>query len=134
MDTGCGLHSEEFDALKIMEQIKELTKKITDTFCNAELTDLLNDSFMQKHTEYDNVAQFAEAGGFDFSSKESVDAYLRMNLKNSRRHTLRSKTGMICLSALWRNTLLKLRLRMKRKINLNLSKFYRESVCYNTIS
>ena len=52
MDTGCGLHSEEFDALKIMEQIKELTKKITDTFCNAELTDLLDDMLISAMEEY----------------------------------------------------------------------------------
>ena len=101
MDTGCVLHSEEFDALKIMEQIKELTKKITDTFCNAELTDLLNDSFMQKHTEYDNVAQFAEAGGFDFSSKESVDAISEDELnKFAEAHTTFKNWDDMLISAM----------------------------------
>lgn len=73
LDTGCGMHGGEFDAVKIMQELKEMTKMIQDTFCNAELSDMLDEKFMQKHTEYDNLDQFTEAGGFDFSTRESVD-------------------------------------------------------------
>lgn len=101
MDTGCGLHGGEFDALKIMEQIKELAKKITDTFCNAELTDLLDDEFMKKHTEYDNIDQFAQAGGFDFSSKESVDAISEDELnKFAEAHTTFKNWDDMLISAM----------------------------------
>lgn len=65
----------KFDGFDEFEkELDKLSKQINNISGNIPLDELLNDDFIRKHTQFANLYEFLDYGGFVINSEEDFDA------------------------------------------------------------